>query len=113
MQRVLKGLQQQGLQLEACTCSPITGTDGNIEYLAWFKRVPKGDEIEYQAAPAESLPASFFESVDVSLVYRRQGQSMVLAPKTLPLEPNVREPNVREPNAREPNVRLGVPEGSS
>ncbi len=55
---VISRLGARGLYLEGLTYSPITGADGNIEFLGWFKRevadlVPSADE----GSPLARLPA--------------------------------------------------------
>lgn len=39
---VIDGLEQAGLTLRGLTYSPITGANGNIEFLGWFVQGPKG-----------------------------------------------------------------------
>lgn len=73
--KVLEGLQQHGLQIEALTASPITGTDGNVEYLAHLKDV--GPTRHLVALGNCSPPLAFFGGSGGRDVYRRQGNALL------------------------------------
>ncbi|CAI7741665.1 unnamed protein product [Closterium sp. NIES-53] len=49
LERVTRGIEEYGMELQGVMTSPITGTDGNVEFLAHFVRRPL-------AAPQEVLP---------------------------------------------------------
>ncbi|CAI5472734.1 unnamed protein product [Closterium sp. Yama58-4] len=47
LERVTRGIEEYGMELQGVMTSPITGTDGNVEFLAHFVRrpVPAAQEV--------------------------------------------------------------------